>query len=178
MAKLYPPVISGTIPAFCGTSIEVPFSMSRAVSENEVGGLVLKIKKINGTVLGTITIGGCPNPARFSVAGLGLALGEYYKVHLAYVDILTKEIGIFSTIGVTKYTSKPYIGIEGLERLKTNNHNYIYTGIYRQADGTNTNGYDTSEKLYSSRFFLYDDKYNLIHGKQNKRILRKGERIE
>ena len=163
MAKLYPPVISGTIPAFCGTSIEVPFSMSRAVSEKEVGGLVLKIKKINGTVLGTITISGCPNPASFSVAGLGLALGEYYKVQLAYVDILTKEIGIFSTIGVTKYTSKPYIGIEGLERLKTNNHNYIYTGIYRQADGTNTNGYDTSEKLYSSRFFLYDDKYNLIH---------------
>ena len=37
-AKLYPPVIAGTIPAFSGTSIEVPFSMNRAVGASEFNG--------------------------------------------------------------------------------------------------------------------------------------------
>ena len=54
MAKLHPPVIPGTIPAFCGTSIEVPFSMSKAVSTYEISGLVLKLKKVNGNVICTI----------------------------------------------------------------------------------------------------------------------------
>ena len=106
MAKLYPPVLAGTIPAFSGTSIEVPFSMSRAVSVTEVAGLVLKVKKIGGAILGTVTISGCPNPAKFSVAGLGLAIGEFYKVQLAYIST-DREVGFFSTVGIVKYTSTP-----------------------------------------------------------------------
>lgn len=168
MAKLYPPVIEGTIPAFSGTSIEVPFSMNRAVSTSEISGLVLKIKKINGTVIGTATTSILTSPASFSVAGFKLAQGEYYKVQLAYVDKFTKEIGYFSTVGVVKYTSTPSVFIEGLNAIMSNSHNYIYTGVYRQAKYDTSKGiydtssYDTTEKLYSSRFYIYDENYNLI----------------
>ena len=168
MAKLYPPVIEGTIPAFSGTSIEVPFSMNRAVSTSEISGLVLKIKKINGTVIGTATTSILTSPASFSVAGFKLAQGEYYKVQLAYIDKFTKEIGYFSTVGVVKYTSTPSVFIEGLNAITSNSHNYIYTGVYRQASYDTTNGiyntsnYDTTEKLYSSRFYIYDENDKLI----------------
>lgn len=167
MAKLYPPVLAGTIPAFSGTSIEVPFSMSRAVSVTEVAGLVLKVKKIGGATLGTVTISGCPNPAKFSVASMGLAIGEFYKVQLAYIST-DREVGFFSTVGIVKYTSTPRVVIDGLDPIQSNNHNYVYTGLYRQANYDEDNGtyateaYDTSEKLYSSRFCLYDENYTLI----------------
>ena len=59
MAKLYPPNIGGTIPAFCRNSsgtviLTVPFSMNRAVARAEVAGFVLKLKTVNGTYLATI----------------------------------------------------------------------------------------------------------------------------
>lgn len=168
MDKLYPPVIEGTIPAFSGTSIEVPFSMNRAVSVSEISGLVLKIKKINGTVIGTAKTTILTSPASFSVAEFGLAQGEYYKVQLAYIDKFTEKVGYFSTVGVVKYTSVPSVFIEGLNAVTSNSHNYIYTGVYRQAKynalkgSYETSDYDTTEKLYSSRFYLYDDNYNLI----------------
>ena len=47
MAKLYPPYIEGTIPAFTGTVLTVPFSMNQAVNANEVYGMALKVKKVN-----------------------------------------------------------------------------------------------------------------------------------
>ena len=36
--KLYPPIIEGTIPAFCNQTIVVPFTMNKSVSEKEVKG--------------------------------------------------------------------------------------------------------------------------------------------
>ena len=44
--KLYPPNIEGTIPAFYGTTLVVPFSMNKAVSKIEVEGMAIKIKTI------------------------------------------------------------------------------------------------------------------------------------
>jgi hypothetical protein len=46
MSKLYPPVIAGTIPAFFGNEITIPFQMNRAVGEKEVAGFCLKIKTV------------------------------------------------------------------------------------------------------------------------------------
>ena len=52
MAKLYPPQIEGTIPAFCQSSsanetyITVPFAMNKAVSWNDFTYFTLKIKSI------------------------------------------------------------------------------------------------------------------------------------
>ena len=56
MAKLYPPILEGVLPAFYSdtvTDIEgevvritIPFSMNRSVSSNQVGGFALKIKTV------------------------------------------------------------------------------------------------------------------------------------
>ena len=60
MAKLYPPQINGTIPAFYTnrtngtTNMVVPFSMNKAVSYFEISGFVLKIKTLNGSLIGTV----------------------------------------------------------------------------------------------------------------------------
>ena len=43
MAKLNPPNIEGSIPAFTGTTIVVPFSMNRSVGQKEVSGMRLKM---------------------------------------------------------------------------------------------------------------------------------------
>ena len=44
--KLYPPIISGTLPAFVGQEITIPFQMNRAVSMAEVSGLCYIIKTV------------------------------------------------------------------------------------------------------------------------------------
>jgi len=45
--KLYPPTLSGTIPPFMGTSIEVPFFMNRLVSISQVGSMWLRLHDAN-----------------------------------------------------------------------------------------------------------------------------------
>lgn len=173
-AKLYPPVIAGTIPAFSGTSIEVPFSMNRAVGASEFNGFALKIKKVSGTLVGTVLLENQANAflekqtVKFQLPPeiLGeLKQGEFYKVQLAYIKTVGKSttVGIYSTIGVTKYTTSPSVTVEGLNKDTINNHLYSYTGVYRQlADKTDLNQKDSTEKLYSSRFVIYDLDGNIV----------------
>lgn len=164
MAKLYPPNIEGTIPAFCKDSegtvkITVPFSMNRAVGVSDVAGFVLKIKTVNGNFLTTLkvttpdsasTVGYydiTSNMMTYFVASESLFnIGQYYKLQLAYLDT-TGEVGYYSTVGVTKFTSMPSVSIANLTAANTNAHSYQYTGVYRQYG-------DASEKLYSSRFII------------------------
>ena len=49
--KLYPPIISGTLPAFVGQEITIPFQMNRAVSMVEVSGLCYIIKTVSSNVV-------------------------------------------------------------------------------------------------------------------------------
>ena len=132
-AKLYPPVIAGTIPAFSGTSIEVPFSMNRAVGASEFNGFALKIKKVSGTLVGTVLLENQANAflekqtVKFQLPPeiLGeLKQGEFYKVQLAYTKTVGKSttVGIYSTIGVTKYTTSPSVTVESLNKDTINNH--------------------------------------------------------
>jgi hypothetical protein len=44
--KLNPPLIKGTLPAFYGNRLEVPFEMNKSVSIQEVKSFSLKIKTI------------------------------------------------------------------------------------------------------------------------------------
>ena len=44
--KLYPPIIEGTIPAFYGDIIKVPYEMNKAVSHLEISGFSLKFKTV------------------------------------------------------------------------------------------------------------------------------------
>jgi hypothetical protein len=46
MAKLYPPMIESTLPAFYGNAITVPFVMNRAVGKNDITGMYLLVKHI------------------------------------------------------------------------------------------------------------------------------------
>lgn len=59
MAKLYPPILEGVLPAFYSDTIvdgegeaikiTIPFSMNRAVSSTQVGGFALKIKTVQSS---------------------------------------------------------------------------------------------------------------------------------
>lgn len=161
MAKLYPPNINGTIPAFCkdGTVlITVPFSMNKAVSKSEVMGFALKVKTVSGVVKGVIKTTTSSNSsydieenssAIFDASHLDFSVGQYYKFQLAYVGT-DGVVGYYSTVGVAKYTTMPSITIDGLKFGRINSHNYFYTGVYSQKNK------DTTEKLYSTRFVLYD----------------------
>ena len=158
--KLYPPSIAGTIPAFSGTSIEVPFSMNRAVSASEFTGFALKLKKVSGTLIGTILIDNAIRWVEEKAVTFDLSeykdelkIGEFYKVQLAYVQGQT--VGIYSTIGVVKYTATPTVKIENLNSNVVNNHIYSYSGVYQQEK-------DSTEKLYSSRFVILDIDNNVI----------------
>lgn len=188
MAKLYPPNINGTIPAFYTniaegtTEIVVPFSMNRAVSIYEIWGLELKIKTLSGSVLGVVpsTVFDDANmTASFDVTSLNekLLLGNYYKIQIAYVQkieqiengkIVSKEgeIGYYSTVGIIKYTAQPIISIQSLQESKVNLNRYEYVGTYKQ-------DLDPTEKLYSSKFIIYDGDYpvydtgDILHNNTN-----------
>ena len=181
MAKLYPPTIPGTIPAFYGTSIEVPFSMNRAVSLSEFNSFALKIKKVSGTLIGTVFE---DNANAWLESGMvkfqlpneilkQLVQGQFYKIQMAYAKKIGTDsysVGIYSTIGIVKYTTMPLVTIENMDDSVVNNHIYSYTGIYRQVaesyeNGTTTidwSSKDTTEKMYSSRFVIYDVDGNVI----------------
>ena len=175
MAKLYPPNIEGTIPAFYTegtTKIVVPFSMNKAVGKSEVYGFSLKIKYVDGNVIDTFQVRKNGSNSGFSsydieedykaifdVSSLKtsgtIKVGQYYKVQLAYIDV-NNEVGYYSTIGVVKYTTHPIITIAGLDESKVNAHQYAYTGVYSQY------GKDSTEKVYSSRFLLTDSNNKII----------------
>lgn len=57
MAKLYPPYIEGTLPAFCvdvntGDGVlTIPFAHNKAVSTDEILGIAVKVKTVQNDVL-------------------------------------------------------------------------------------------------------------------------------
>lgn len=162
MAKLYPPILEGTLPAFYGTELVVPFSMNKTVSASEVQSILIKIKTVQSnnllfsaeTVNFTLSSSGCE--AHFIIEGEDhLNIGQYYKVQIAYKDT-NNIIGYYSTVGVVKYTAEPIVEIEGLTKSnsETNFHKYSYIGKYQSND--------KSEKVYSYIFNLYDKNKQLL----------------
>ena len=162
MAKLYPPYLEGTIPAFYGNSITVPFAMNRAVGKNEIRGFSLLIKSIqtgnqlgkelkafkydleNGTA--TFNLNSNLNPTKYLV-------GQSYKFQLAYIGN-GGSVGYYSTVAIAKYTEPPTIEIKNLVKYSLNKHIYNYVGEYKTKDIT--------EKMYSCRFKVYDQNKNII----------------
>ena len=172
MAKLFPPLIEGTIPAFYSDNgtvlLTVPFSMNRAVSRNQVGGLVLKVKTAqSSTYLFTKTVtdtndfeleDSCYADFYLNKEDIAkLKEGQLYKCQLAYLDNGSpkQEIGHYSTVGLVKYTTKPEVNIVGLNPYEINTHTFEYMGYYSQKDG------DITERVYSYCFDVYDS-YNQL----------------
>ena len=119
MAKLYPPLIEGSIPAFCGASFTVPFSMNRSVGQAEVSGIALIVKTIQSnsflfeTETNTVTYGVNTCSATFNLNATQKAqlhTGQFYKIQIAYINVdinNIRTVGYYSTVGVVKYTAMP-----------------------------------------------------------------------
>ena len=103
--KLYPPKIEGSIPAFYGNKIKIPFVMNKTVGQSEVGGFILLIKTAHSNkTLGYLEtknqLGQNPNwnftqgivnfdlDTDSSPSNLKsqLKIGSYYKVQLAFIE--------------------------------------------------------------------------------------------
>lgn len=155
MAKLYPPYLEGTIPAFYGDSITVPFSMNRAVGKDEIRGFSLLIKSIQTSKqLEEITAFKYDlenGTATFNLSSK-YSVGQSYKFQLAYIG--NEGIGYYSTVAIAKYTELPTIEIKNLIKNSLNKHIYNYVGEYKTKDIT--------EKMYSCQFKVYDQNKNII----------------
>lgn len=175
MAKLYPPYIEGTLPAFCldkngDGELVIPFAHNRAViSTSDVESFAIKIKTVqNDVLLGDVENGywdDTNNIVIFEVSNykipdlndLEFKIGQYYKIQLAYIERDTHNVGYYSTVGVVKCTSKPTVQIENFDANKVNNNAAEFIGTFTQAE----NG-DVSEKVYSSKFIITDLQGNEI----------------
>lgn len=166
MSKLYPPQIEETIAAFYAinntASLTIPFVMNQAVGKSEVKGIAVKIKSIlNNEVLFTGTTDVIDYDNNIITTELAnykdyLKIGQYYKVQIAYIN-LNDEVGYYSTVGITKFTTKPVVKLAGdLVPGKLHCVNYSYTGEYSQIDQ------DSTEKVYSYEFVIYD-KNNILY---------------
>lgn len=183
MAKLYPPVIEGTIPAFNGAVITVPFSMNRSVAVSQISGFALKIKTIqSNTYIATLTNGRLNDDGTAAIFYLStneegklswldpleedpdrylLTPGQSYKAQLAY--ICEGEEGYYSTVGVIKYANIAQGAVQllaGTTNILDNQNTlssfkHTYSGVY---DYTN----DPMEKVYTYRFVLYDEVGNIL----------------
>ena len=174
--KLYPPYIEGTLPAFClsydssntaikGATIEVPFTPNSSVGDNEVAGLMLRMRTAStGSYLFA------PIPSASFSASKGIATfiltadqakmlneGQYYKIQIAYISTDTL-VGYFSTVGIIKCTSKPKIYINNLSQESANFFTNYYVGTYDQSECK-----DQSEKVYSYEFIVYNDDDEIVY---------------
>lgn len=159
--KLYPPIIEGTIPAFCNQTIVVPFTMNKSVSEKEVKGFKLKIKTVQSgyqpfltETIQMVDWNTDTSEVSFLLPGT-LNIGQFYKIQMAYVDT-SNIIGYYSTVGIVKYTSDPVISI-----LEPKNGN-TYEGLYSQEAINDEDIRDYTEKVYSYNFTLKDASGNII----------------
>lgn len=170
MAKLFPPLIEGTVPAFYSegdgaVKITVPFSLNRGVSKKDIKGLVLKIKTVqSSSYLGTIQQ---TNSLYFNLDNSPYVIfylnkdisnkirkGQFYKLQIAFID-KKNEIGYYSTVGISKYTALPTVFINNFNKSMINTHVYEYSGVYQQ-------DIDMTEKVYSYCFNVYDNLNNLV----------------
>ena len=163
MAKLYPPYVEGTIPAFYGTVLTVPFSMNKSESAKNVSGMHLKVKTVqnNNYIIdrysSSVTMETSSCQAVFQLTDSDvrqLKIGQHYKIQIAYVNH-NDQVGYYSDVAIVKYTGQPVVAFEGLSTAAANTHRYNYIGTY-------TNSADPSEIVYSYCFNLYDNHQQLI----------------
>lgn len=170
MAKLFPPIVEGTIPAFYSeggvVKITIPFSLNRTVSRAQIKGIALKIKTVqSSSYLYTLeqnsdsyfdVESGPWVQFEFEDTDNKLKVGQFYKLQIAFID-KDGNIGYYSTVGVSKYTALPTITINDFSVDKINNHTQKYTGFYSQEGG------DVTEKVSSYRFDIYNSSNETVY---------------
>jgi len=78
-------------------------------------------------------------------------------VQLAFIDA-AGVVGYFSSIGVIKCVAKPTVSLANFNTYDTNQYNNEFVGVYEQDP---TYG-DSTEKVYSYEFNLWDSDNNLL----------------
>ncbi len=176
--KLHPPYIDGKVPAFSGTVLKVPFRHNRAVSgaDYEKSQKHISCKMMTTSTnewvvtMTTDTIGLDEKTgmwyAEFDLTQTNkltnktffesLEEGLFYKIQIAYIDN-NDQVGYYSDVGVTKYTTTPDVEIEGLKKSGMNIDRTEYIGYYSQQ------GRDIAEKEYSYCFTVYDEAGNVFY---------------
>lgn len=165
MSKFNPPQINSIIPAFTGELLTIPFFHNITINEKEIIGFQVNIKDLyNKQIINefTRTYDLTQGFVYFNLDRTLLTLGNYYKVQIAYVNN-NNEIGHYSAIGTTKFTSMPKVTILGLTPSINNPIKINYTGVFTQP----ING-DITEKLYSSYFIIYDANNNILYQTEEK----------
>lgn len=183
MAKLFPPYIEGTLPAFGvdtkGNGVmSIPFTFNKAVSASEIKSVAVKIKTVQNDLLlgalrldavsggtlsstetgGTVSIPVSSNKIIYNENySIKISVGISYKIQMAFIDD-NDDIGYYSTVGVIKCTSIPVVAIEGFSETLVNNNAPRFIGTFKQNAGG-----DVSEKVYSSNFTLIDTDSNVIY---------------
>lgn len=159
----YPPIIEGALGAFYDDFISIPFTMNRAVSQNDIRTFKIRIKNISSNTLvfeNTYANWNKDNQiVTFTFAEDEkdkLLVQNHYKIQIAYVskDALN-TVSPYSTVGIAKYTEKPSVTVEAID----NNPRSILGTYYTQ---------DPSEKLYSSYFTVTDTSNNIFFQSQEK----------
>ena len=157
----YPPQIEGKLPAFMGTTLKVPFSLSRAVSRNDFNEIKAVIKTINGSRIkynGTTALINYDAQSKdyyatfLDIQAENLLVGQYYKVQIAFKN--DSNVSAWSSVGIIKYTTEPTIAITNLNTFGDNINKSSFVGSYETADIT--------EKVYSYCFSIYDEHNNLF----------------
>ena len=191
MARLYPPVTEEVLSAFClnynadgektGASININFNLNRAVANAEISGLALRMRTIS-TNQYVITENLAINPNTGKSEGIALSysledgicnfiitaennpdainilkVGQFYKIQIAFIDV-TGVIGYWSTVATIKCVAKPSVTIANYVANDVNIFTNEILGEYIQ----DTSSGDSSEKVYSYRFQLFDSQNNLL----------------
>lgn len=171
---LYPPYIEGTLPAFIYDSsqtsnyITIPFAMNKTVSYNLIDGFSIRVKTVQSNQLvysmtylevrDNMTEINFPISDDNFYGNYSFVPGQFYKVQIAYVKKDGEQIqtGYYSTVGIIKCTSKPIVSISGMSFEQLHSDLGYYTGIY-------TNTGDSTEKIYTYYFNIYDNMDKLVY---------------
>jgi len=88
-----------------------------------------------------------------------IRVGQFLKAQMAYLN-KNDEVGYYSTVGITKYTSKPVLSIQGFKTEEDEDYsiNHFPTKII----GEYQLGEDKTERPYSYSFSLYDEQDKLL----------------
>lgn len=175
MAKLYPPILPTSIPAFRDISngsqvaIKIPLKLNPSVSLNDINTWQVKISQPGGTKIyesGTTSLKNDTYKRdkgylyySSDVLKSELIPGNYYKVQVA-CNNSNNEIGFYSYAAIFKYVGSvsASIIIDEVNELSINDITYgkkVFTGRYQHED-------DFTEKAYSYQFKIYDSEGRII----------------
>lgn len=170
--KLYPPYIEGKLPAFSldekqTFELAIPFQLNPAVGEADFYKMAILIKTMSGKEILSSYLDEAEEEKYFgsyqkfnniykavfpSIQKDLFQIGQFYKIQIAFINS-DKEIGYYSTVGIIKCTAAAEATILGLETGIKNSNPINFTGVYSTTDN--------SEKPYSYKFNVYDEKHNL-----------------